>query len=332
MAIKYFGTTPKSDWTANGPANEGHDFINQINEQKENIAGKEKQYQDYQGKVDDAYNQFKDTFGNRQSYEELYGRGANLAGLDQAREQYQQDLDAVNATRRAMYVLPSTVNANAETRLTSAQRQAALANQSSKFANQYNDAVAMAGQSQEAYQNALAGTQTNAGQMLAMQQADIQTTMQDYQNQMAYANELYNQLLNERNIARTIYGQMYDDEYKHRMQEIEIWADNLAAETARYQEAQANYRARLQKQAQDEALAFQKYLANAQSQSQSTGKADDLVVAPYQNLKDASVNSLMNKYGLSSEQALQMKINEGWKPTGYFTKLGNIISRKASGR
>jgi hypothetical protein len=72
--------------------------------------------------------------------------------------------------------------------------------------------------------------------------------MTNYQAQMNQANELYNQLLNERNVLRSIYGKMYDDEYNHRMQELQIWADNLQAETSRYAEDQANYRAQLAKQ------------------------------------------------------------------------------------
>lgn len=83
---------------------------------------------------------------------------------------------------------------------------------------------------------------------MGQQQTNVAQTMQNYQAQMDQANQLYNQLLNERNILRSIYGDMYDDEYKHRMQELEIWADNLQAETSRYAEQQANYRAQLAKQ------------------------------------------------------------------------------------
>ena len=244
----YFGTTPKSDWTANGDASSGHDFINQINEQKGNVASKSDQYQNYLGNVDTAKQNYEDAYKNQTAYGDLYNQAKQSEGVNEAKEQYQNSLNAVNATNTAMTNLPSTINAGSNVVLNASQRNAALGNQMNKYANTLGYWTNQNAADQSQYQTALGAAQSLAGQQMGQEQAKVAQTMQNYQAQMDYANNLYNQLLNERNILRSIYGDMYDDEYKHRMQEIEIWADNLQAETARYQEAQANYRAKLAKQ------------------------------------------------------------------------------------
>lgn len=282
----YFGTKPKSDWKANGPASSGHDFINQINEQKGNVTNKTNEYQNFAKDAKELENTYKDTFNNQASYNDLYDQAAQQARVNEREEQYQRDLDAVNATRRTMYTLPSTVNSNSEARLNSAQRAAALSNQTAKYQNIYNDNVNMADTSSQAYQTALGVAQANAGQALNQQQANIAASMQAWQTGMQQASDAYNQLLQERNILRSIYGDMYDDEYKHRMQEIEIWADNLSAETARYQEAQANYRAKLAADAQKYAANIQKYLGDMTNKATNQNQASFVdYVLSNENLK-----------------------------------------------
>lgn len=245
---QYFGSKPVFDWNPNGSAESGHDFINQINEQKGNVSGKETQYQDYQANVNNAQQQYQDAYKNQQAYGDLYNRAKQSEGVDTAKEQYQKSLNAVNATNTAMTNLPSTINAGSNVVLNASQRNAALGNQMNKYANTLGYWTNQNAADQSQYQTALGAAQSLAGQQMGQQQTNVAQTMQNYQAQMDQANQLYNQLLNERNILRSIYGDMYDDEYKHRMQELEIWADNLQAETARYAEQQANYRAQLAKQ------------------------------------------------------------------------------------
>jgi hypothetical protein len=69
------------------------------------------------------------------------------------------------------------------------------------------------------------------------------------------------------------------------MQELEIWADNLQAETARYQEQQANYRAQLEKQLNP----YEQYLFDKQKKADSSKNASftDYVLS----------NANLNKYG-----------------------------------
>jgi septal ring factor EnvC (AmiA/AmiB activator) len=74
---------------------------------------------------------------------------------------------------------------------------------------------------------------------------------------------------------------MYDDEYKHRMQELQIWADNLQAETARYGEQQANYRAQLEKQLNP----YQQYLMD--KDKKETAKAEAAAKAQQEAAKAA---------------------------------------------
>lgn len=245
---QYFGSKPVFDWNPNGSAESGHDFINQINEQKGKVAGKEQQYQDYQANVNNAQQQYQDAYKNQQAYGDLYNQAKQSEGVDTAKEQYQKSLNAVNATNTAMTNLPSTINAGSNVVLNAAQRNAALGNQMNKYANTLGYWTNQNAADQSQYQTALGAAQNWAGQQMGQQQANVAQTMQYYQAQMDQANQLYNQLLNDRNLLRSIYGDMYDDEYKHRMQELEIWADNLQAETSRYAEQQANYRAQLAKQ------------------------------------------------------------------------------------
>ena len=162
----YFGSKPSSDWTANGSPESGHDFINQINEQKADVAGKQQQYQNYQANVDQSKQGYQDTVANMKGYGDYYNQAKQSEGVDQAKEQYQNDLNAVNATRRAMYVLPSATNANAETRLTQAQRDAALNNNMSRYQNLYNENSALAQQSAGMYQTALGAAQNLAGNQM----------------------------------------------------------------------------------------------------------------------------------------------------------------------
>ena len=246
--VQYFGSKPVFDWNPNGSAESGHDFINQINEQKGNVSGKETQYQDYQANVNNAQQQYQDAYKNQQAYGDLYNQAKQSEGVDTAKEQYQKSLNAVNATNTAMTNLPSTINAGSNVVLNASQRNAALGNQMNKYANTLGYWTNQNAADQSQYQTALGAAQSLAGQQMGQQQTNVAQTMQNYQAQMDQANQLYNQLLNERNILRSIYGDMYDDEYKHRMQELEIWADNLQAETSRYAEQQANYRAQLAKQ------------------------------------------------------------------------------------
>ena len=245
---QYFGSKPVFDWNPNGSAESGHDFINQINEQKGKVAGKEQQYQDYQANVNNAQQQYQDAYKNQQAYGDLYNQAKQSEGVDTAKEQYQKSLNAVNATNTAMTNLPSTINAGSNVVLNASQRNAALGNQMNKYANTLGYWTNQNAADQSQYQTALGAAQSLAGQQMGQQQTNVAQTMQNYQAQMDQANQLYNQLLQDRNLLRSIYGDMYDDEYKHRMQELEIWADNLQAETSRYAEQQANYRAQLAKQ------------------------------------------------------------------------------------
>ena len=97
--------------------------------------------------------------------------------------------------------------------------------------------------------------------------------MQNYQAQMDYANNLYNQLLQERQIMRSIYGDMYEDEYRHMQQEIEAWIQNLNAETQRYAQDQATARNNAtiaaNKYAADAGLRLQQYLQQQEEAKQA---------------------------------------------------------------
>ena len=269
MATTYFGSKPVSDWTANGPAESGHNFIDQINEQKGVISGKQSEYNTQQGELGTARNAYKDAYQNQQSYSDLYGQAKGTEGVDDAKAQYQKSLASVNATQSAMNNLPSSINAGSNVVLNASQRNAALGNQMMKFQNTLDYQTRQNAGDLSQYQTALASAQDLAKTTMGQEQTKVAQTMENYQAQMNYASELYNQLLQERQIMRSIYGDMYEDEYRHMQQELEAWAQNLAAETERYKEGQANYRAKLsadaQKYAADAGLRLQDYLSKQQA-------------------------------------------------------------------
>ena len=270
---QYFGSKPVSDWQANGPAESGHNFIDQINEQKGVISGKQGEYNIQQGQLGDARSTYNDAYKNQQNYSDLYGQAKGSEGVDDARAQYQKSLASVNATQSAMNNLPSSINAGSNVVLNASQRNAALGNQMTKFQNTLDYQTRQNAGDLSQYQTALASAQDLAKTNMGQEQAKVAQTMQNYQAQMDYANNLYNQLLQERQIMRSIYGDMYEDEYRHMQEEIEAWAKNLDAETQRYAQDQATARNNAtiaaEKYAADAGLRLQQYLQQQEEAKQA---------------------------------------------------------------
>lgn len=307
----YFGSKPVSDWTANGSAETGHDFINQINKQQADIDTAKNEYQAQKGNVDTSQQTYNDLFNNRTGYGDFYEQAKSGEGVNEAKEQYQKSLNAVNATNSAMNTLPSSINANSNVVLTANQRNAALGNQMAKYQNTMDYWTRQNAGDQSMYQTALGAAQTKAGQQVAQQQADIQTALANYQSQMDQLNQMYQNVLNEKNVMRSIYGDMYDDEYNHMQQQIQIWADNLQAETSRYAEQQANYRAQLSKQASDYAADAGMRLQNYMNQnSQQPGFLDYVNSEAYINampsdMSDAEKRTWAQRLANNYQSALQ---------------------------
>lgn len=259
---QYFGSKPVSDWQANGPAESGHNFIDQINEQKDVITGKQGEYNTQQGQLGEARTAYGDAYKNQQNYSDLYNQAKGAEGVEDARNQYQKSLASVNATQSAMNNLPSSINAGSNVVLNASQRNAALGNQMAKFQNTLDYQTRQNAGDLSQYQKALASAQDLAKTNMGQEQAKVDQTMQNYQAQMDYANNLYNQLLNERQIMRSIYGQMYDDEYRHMQQELEAWIQNLQEEGNRYAQDQETARNNAKIAAQNYATDISKYLGS----------------------------------------------------------------------
>lgn len=238
----YFSSKPVSDWQANGPAESGHNFIDQINQQQGTINEQQGRYNTQYGNIAQAQGAYDEAYKGQQNYGDLYAQAKQSEGVNEAQNQYQRSLDAVNATRSAMNTLPSSINANSNVVLTNAQRQAALGHQMDKYQNTLGYWTGQNAGDLSQYQTALGAAQNLAQGNLQQQQTKVSQSMQNLQSQMDMANKLYDQVINERSLMRQIYGQMYDDEYRHMQEEIEAWAKNLAAETQRYQ-ADASERA-----------------------------------------------------------------------------------------
>lgn len=265
----YFGSKPVSDWTANGPAEGGHNFIDRINEQKGNIAGEEAKYNNQYGKLEGMQNAYDEAYKGQQNYSDLYNQAKASEGVDDAKAQYQKSLASVNATNSAMNTLPSSINAGSNVVLNASQRNAALGNQMAKYQNTLDYWTRQNAGDNTAYQNALSAARETAGKTMGQEQARVSQAMTNLQTNMDMANKLYDQVSRERNLMYQIYGQMYDDEYRHMQQEIEAWANNLQAETQRYAQDQENARnnARIaaDKYAADAGLRLQQYLQQQQA-------------------------------------------------------------------
>lgn len=266
---QYFGSKPVSDWTANGSAESGHNFIDQINEQKDVISGKQGEYNTQTGQLGNAQTAYDDAYKNQKGYGELYQQARGKEGVDDAKAQYQKSLASVNATQSAMNTLPSSINAGSNVVLNASQRNAALGNQMTKFQNTLDYQTRQNAGDLSQYQTALASARDLAGNLRNDEVTNVSQAMANLQTQMNYANELYNQLLNERQIMRSIYGDMYEDEYRHMQQEIEAWAQNLNAETQRYAQdqetARNNAKIAAERYAADAGLRLQQYLQQQQA-------------------------------------------------------------------
>ncbi|MEE3358165.1 MAG: hypothetical protein VZR31_08775, partial [Lachnospiraceae bacterium] len=195
-------------------------------------------------------------------------------GVDDAKAQYQKSLASVNATNSAMNNLPSSINAGSNVVLNASQRNAALGNQMQKYQNTLDYQTRQNAGDLSQYQTALASAQDLAKTNMSQEQTNVAQAMQNYQAQMNQLNELYNQVLNEKNIMRQIYGDMYDDEYKHMQQELEVWAQNLGAETQRYAQdqetARNNARIAADKYVADANLRWQKYMDQKEANTKDT--------------------------------------------------------------
>jgi hypothetical protein len=141
-----------------------------------------------------------------------------------------------------MNTLPSSVNANSNVVLNSNQRNAALGNQMARYQNTLDYQTRQNAGDLSRYQNALGAAQNLAKTNMGQEQAKVAQSMTNLQTQMDMANKLYNQVANEKNLQHSIYGQMFDDEYHHMQNEIQAWAKNLDAETARYAQDQETAR------------------------------------------------------------------------------------------
>lgn len=270
---QYFGSKPVSDWQANGPAEGGHNFIDQINEQKGKISSKEGEYSAQQGELGSARNAYKDAYQNQQNYSDLYNQAKTSEGVDDAKAQYQKSLNVVNATNAAMNTLPSAINAGSNVVLNASQRNAALGKQMAQYQTSLDHWTRQNAGDLSSYQTALGAAQDLAGRNMSQEQARVAQAMTDYQSQMDYANKLYNDLIQERQTMRTIYGQMYDDEYRHMQQELEAWMQNLQEEGNRYAQEQEtarnNARIAAEKYASDAGLRLQQYLQQQEEAKQA---------------------------------------------------------------
>ena len=254
-----------------------HNFQDRINEANQQVANKEQQYQQYQTRADESYKQQQDALANRQAYSDILSQAKESEGVGEAKSQYQKDLEAVNAVSSAMNTLPSSINANSNVTLTNAQRQAALGNQMNKYLNSYDYATRQAETSGNLYQMAQNAAFTAAEAGATDQQQNIANAMNQYNSNMAYLQDMYNQVANARQESFNTYGQMYEDEYQHMQDQLqrEMQAEQIAA-TQRIAEMEDATKRWIQQQqsadsryAADASLRAAQYMQSQNSQPQN---------------------------------------------------------------
>lgn len=240
-------------------ANYSHDFQNQIAGQNEKVSGQYSQYATDRASAAQREAAYDEAFKNQTAYNDLMAQAEGRYGVENAKNTYQDSLRAIAATNQAMSALPSTVNANSNVVLNQSQRNAALGNQMGKYQNTLSSWQ----QKNAVDQSALNMAMQQAGQLAqgnyAQQQQNIANSMGMYQTALQNAAQTYNQALEEQNILRNIYAQMYNDEHQHQQQDYNYWYANLQDKWKQDELAAQRYAA-------DAGMRVQQYLRNLQEQ------------------------------------------------------------------
>ncbi len=208
-------------------ANYSHDFQNQIAGQNDKVSGQYSQYATDRASAAQREAAYDEAFKNQSAYNDLMAQAEGKYGVEDAKNTYQKSLQAIAATNQAMNALPSTINSNSNVVLSQAQRNAALGNQMNKYQNTLSSWQQANAVDQSALNTALQQSQNLADRNLAQQQQNIANNMNMYQTALQNAAQTYNQALQEQNILRNIYSQMYNDEYQHQQQDYNYWYANL---------------------------------------------------------------------------------------------------------
>lgn len=304
-------------------ANYSHDFQNQIAGQNEKVSGQYSQYATDRASAAQREAAYDEAFKNQTAYNDLMAQAEGKYGVENAKNTYQDSLRAIAATNQAMSALPSTVNANSNVVLNQAQRNAALGNQMGKYQNTLSS-----WQQQNAVdQSALNMAMQQAGQLAqgnyAQQQQNIANSMGMYQTALQNAAQTYNQALEEQNILRNIYAQMYNDEYQHQQQDYNYWYANLQDKWKQDELAAQRYAA-------DAGMRVQQYLRNLQEQEKANDNSFEnylMSKAAYGGSwaegtdKDAYLNDMYARW-MYGDNAERQKIMSGSTYGDYLKALG----------
>lgn len=243
-------------------ANYSHDFQNQIAGQNDKVSGQYSQYATDRASAAQREAAYDEAFKNQTAYNDLMAQAEGKYGVEDAKNTYQKSLQAIAATNQAMNALPSTISSNSNVVLSQAQRNAALGNQMNKYQNTLSSWQQANAVDQSALNTALQQASQLAQGNYAQQQQNIANSMNMYQTALQNAAQTYNQALQEQNILRNIYSQMYEDEYQHNQQDYNYWYANLQ-DKWKQQELEA------QKYAADAGMRVQQYLRNLQEQDKA---------------------------------------------------------------
>ena len=218
--------TKTTSFTGN-PDDYLHDFKAQIGDQQSKVNAQYGQYDTAQADAKAQRDAYQQAFQNQSAYGDLLDAAEGKYGVNDAKNSYQQSMRAIAATNQMMNALPSTINANSERVLTQAQRNAALGNQMSKYQNTLSSWTGQNATDAAMYQAAMNEARNLASQNMAQEQYKLGMQQSDWNTYLNQAAQVYNQALNEQQILRSIYQDMYNDEAQHKQLEYNYWAKQL---------------------------------------------------------------------------------------------------------
>ena len=253
-------------------ANYSHDFQNQIAGQNDKVSGQYSQYATDRASAAQREAAYDEAFKNQTAYNDLMAQAEGKYGVEDAKNTYQKSLQAIAATNQAMNALPSTINSNSNVVLSQAQRNAALGNQMNKYQNTLSSWQQANAVDQSALNTALQQSQNLADRNLAQQQQNISNSMNMYQTALQNAAQTYNQAIEEQNILRNIYAQMYNDEYQHQQQDYNYWYANLQ-DKWKQQEIEA------EKYAADAGMRLQQFLNSLPKETQEDNSFESYLMS-----------------------------------------------------
>lgn len=245
------------------------DFVDRLNEAQANIdnlvAEKDKSWGATQQAQDD-YETFK---GTMTTYESAFKNSEAKFGVKQLGATYEESKEALKEIERTMNMLPSTINANRERRLTQSNFEAEYNKRMDRLNKEVETGQTASKMYEDVWRNAIENQRKYASDIVASEQNTLETYNQAWMTAM----DNYNDVV-EKWTKATLEKVNLNKDYQlwqtnTRNTELAVWQKNLSNAQARLKAAQASARAAAQLAAQKKAQAQAKAKAQAQAKAKA---------------------------------------------------------------